>query len=58
MPCVIWRNGRKEDLHLKSVTTIDPVTGWFEIAQYHDKRAISIEKWIETMWLSIYLTPM
>ena len=27
---------------------IDPVTGWFEIAQHDDKRAISIAKLVET----------
>ena len=28
--------GKKENLPLKSVTMIDPVTGWFEITQYED----------------------
>ena len=37
---------------------IDPVTVWFEIAQYKDKRAISVENLVETMWLSIYLRPI
>ena len=27
---------------------IDLVTGWFEIAQYDDKRAISIDNLVET----------
>ena len=29
---------------------IDPVTGWYEIAQYYDKRAISITNFDENMW--------
>ena len=33
---------------------IDPVTGWFEIAQYHDKRAISISNLVETTWMYRY----
>ena len=32
-PYFIRRKGKKENLHLKAVTIIDPVTGWFEIAQ-------------------------
>ena len=37
---------------------IDPVTGWFEIAQYNDKSAISITKLVENTWLSRYSTPI
>ena len=37
---------------------IDPVTGWFEIVQYDDKRAITIANLVETMWLSRYPRPM
>ena len=33
---------------------IDPVTGWFEIAQYENKRAISITNLVDTTWMSIY----
>ena len=33
---------------------IDHVTGWFKIAQYDDKRAISIADLVETMWPSRY----
>ena len=29
-------NGKKENLHLKAVTMIYPVTGWFEITRYDD----------------------
>ena len=31
---------------------INPVRGWFEIAKYNEKRAISIANLVETMWLS------
>ena len=37
---------------------IDPVTIFFEIAQYEDKRAISITDLAETAWLSRYLRPI
>ena len=37
---------------------IDPVTGWFEITQYDDKRAISIAELVETTWLTRYPRPM
>ena len=33
---------------------IDPVTGWFEIVQYDDKRAINISNLVENTWLSRY----
>ena len=33
---------------------IDPVTGWFEVVQYYDKRAITIANLFETTWLSRY----
>ena len=36
-PFLVRRKGKKENLHLKSVTMINSVTGWFEIAQYDDK---------------------
>ena len=36
---------------------IDPATGWFEIAEYDDKRAISIANIFEQVWLSRYLRP-
>ena len=29
---------KKEKLHLKSVTMIDPVTLWFEVVLYDDKK--------------------
>ena len=53
-PSAIRRQGKKENLHLKAVAVIDPVTGWFEIVQYDDKRAITIANLVETKWLSRY----
>ena len=40
VPYFIRRKGKKENLHLKYVTIIDLVTGWFEMAQYEIKIAI------------------
>ena len=37
---------------------IDPVTLWFEIAQYYDKRAINIENLVKTTWMSRYPRPI
>ena len=37
---------------------IDPITGWFNIPQYDDKREISIAKLVETVWLARYPSPM
>ena len=37
---------------------IDPVAGWFEIAQYKDKREISTMNLVETKWLSMQPRPI
>ena len=37
---------------------IDPVTGWFKITQYDNKRLISIAELVETTWLTRYPRPM
>ena len=37
-PYIIRRKGNKETVIIKSITTIDSVTGWFEITQYDDKK--------------------
>ena len=55
---IIRCKGKKENLHLKAVTIIDPVTGWFEIVGYDDKKVITIAKLVETMWLSRYSRPI
>ena len=36
----------------------NPVTGWFEITQYNDKKYITIKNLVETMWLVIYICPV
>ena len=38
-----FKNGN-EKKNLKTITMIDPVTGWFEITQYNNKRVISLAK--------------
>ena len=38
----------------KAVTMINPVTGWFEIAQYDDKRATFIVNSVEATWVFRY----
>ena len=53
-PYVIRRKCNKENLHLKAVMIIDSVTGWFEIAQYEDRRAISTANLVETTWMYRY----
>ena len=37
---------------------IDPVTGWFEVTQYNDKRAMAIANLVETTWIYRYPRPM
>ena len=53
-PYVIRRNLQRENLNLKSVTTIDPVIGWSKITQYYFKRVISSVNLVETTWLTRY----
>jgi len=44
-------------LKMKALTMIDPATGWFEIVQYDDKRAITIANLVEQQWLTRYPRP-
>ena len=37
---------------------IDPVTGWFKVVQYDDKRATTIANLVENMWISRYPRPI
>ena len=46
------------NLILKSVTMIEPVTGWFEITQYNNKKVMPIANLVETMWLVRYPWPV
>ena len=36
---------------------IDPATGWFEICEYKDKKAISIANLVEMLWICRYPRP-
>ena len=47
-PYKIRRKG-KEPLILKAVMIIDPVTGWFEMTQYCNKKAMTIANLAENM---------
>ena len=48
VPYILLQKGKRENLNIKSVTMIDPVTGWFEVVQYDDKRGITIANLVET----------
>ena len=37
---------------------IDPITGWFEVTQYSDKKVITIANLVETTWLVCYPWPV
>ena len=47
-PYNICRKGKKEDAILKVITIINIITGWYEITQYDDKRAITTVNLDET----------
>ena len=49
-PYKIRKKGRYPII-LKTVTIIDPITRWFEITQYNDKKAMTIANLVETTWL-------
>ena len=53
----ICRKG-KEPLISKYFTMIDPVTGWFEVTQYRNKKATTIKNLVETTWLVRYPWPV
>jgi len=55
-PYKICRKG-KEDLICRCVTMIDPASGWFEIAQYDDKRSVTVANITEQEWFSRYPWP-
>ena len=56
--CVIIRQGKKYDFHMKAVTMIESVTGRLKITQYEDKGVISIMNLVETTWLIRYPRPI
>ena len=57
-PYLIRMKCEKENLHVRDVTMINTVTGWFKIAHHDNKRAISIADLVETTWLSRYPGPI
>ena len=48
---------KEENLNLKAFNMVYPVTGWFEITEYENKRVISIAQLVETTWLTRYQRP-
>ena len=52
-PYKICRKGG-DPLILRAVTMIDPVTGWFELTQYNDKKSTTIANLVNYMWLVQY----
>ena len=57
-PYKITREGRDDPLILKSLTSIDPETGWFEIVCNNDKQAAKISNLVEQTWLCNYPGPI
>ena len=57
VPYKIIRKG-KEPFIIKSDTIIDPVTWWFEVIQYNDKKAMTIATLVETTCLVQYPWPL
>ena len=47
-----------EPLILIYVTMIYAVTGWFEITQYNNNKAMTIVKLVKTTWMFRYLWPV
>ena len=47
-----------EPLILKAFTMIYPVTGWFELTQFNDKKSMTIANLVKTMWLDLYPWPV
>ena len=44
-------------LKCQCVTMVDPATGWFEVHEYGDKRAITVANIVEQQWLTRYPRP-
>ena len=56
-PYKISKKGR-EPIILKTVTMIYPITGWFEITEYNNNKAMMIENLVETTWVFQYPWPV
>ena len=48
---------RKSTLTLWCVTMIDPATGWFEMAPFKNKQAITVANQVEQIWFTRYPWP-
>ena len=48
----------RDTLIPKSVTVIDPLTGWFGVTQYNYRKLMMIANLVETTWLSRYPWPL
>ena len=57
VPYKIGRKG-KDNLILKFVTMVDPTTGWSEVTQYCNKKAMTIVNLVETTCLVRYPWPV
>ena len=55
-PYTIGSKSQESILHC--LTMIDPVTGWFEIAEIHDKSSHKVMDVLERTWLTRYPKPM
>lgn len=55
-PYKIKRKGQP-DLICKCITLIDPASGWFELHQYNDKRAITVANVGVQEWFARYPWP-
>ena len=44
--------------HIKSITMIDPVNGWFEITKYGKNKATMIANLVKTTWLVQFPRPV
>ena len=45
---------KKENINIKAINMIYPVTVWFKVTEYKDKKTISILSLVESTWISIY----
>ena len=52
------RSKGKHPLLLKAVTTIYPITRWFEITKCSDKKAMKIANLVKNTWLVQYPWPV
>ena len=53
-PYKVRREGHEEPLILRSLTMIYPITGWFKIVQYNDRKAAKISNLLYQAWICIY----